>query len=71
VDAERKIWTAELAIPMRALTTKFDPSAAWRVNFYRVEGKVEPRHYMAWQPTMSPQPNFHVPEKFGTLRFGR
>jgi alpha-galactosidase len=71
VDAERKIWTAELAIPMRALTTKFDPSAAWRVNFYRVEGKVEPRNYLAWQPTMSPQPNFHVPERFGTLRFGR
>jgi len=69
VDAERKVWTAELAIPMSALTTKFDPSAKWRVNFYRVEGKAEPREYMAWQPTMSPQPNFHVPERFGTLRF--
>jgi alpha-galactosidase len=69
VDEKRKIWTAELAIPMKALTKNFDPSAAWRVNFYRVEGKVEPREYMAWQPTMSPQPNFHVPEKFGRLRF--
>jgi alpha-galactosidase len=71
VDAERKIWTAELAIPMKALTKNFDPSAAWRVNFYRVEGKAEPREYLAWQPTMSPQPNFHVPEKFGTMRFGK
>ena len=69
VDEKRKIWTAELAIPMKALTKNFDPSAAWRVNFYRVEGQIEPRKYMAWQPTMSPQPNFHVPEKFGTMRF--
>jgi alpha-galactosidase len=69
VDEKNKIWTAELAIPMKALTSSFDPSATWRVNFYRVEGKVEPRDYMAWQPTMTQQPNFHVPEKFGSLRF--
>jgi alpha-galactosidase len=69
VDEKRKIWTAELAIPVKALTTNFDPSATWRVNFYRVEGKAEPRKYMAWQPTMSPQPNFHVPERFGSLLF--
>jgi alpha-galactosidase len=69
VDEKSKVWTAELAIPMKALTTNFDPKATWRVNFYRVEGKVEPRKYMAWQPTMTPQPNFHVPERFGSLRF--
>jgi alpha-galactosidase len=69
VDAKRKIWTAELAIPMKALTASFDPAATWRVNFYRVEGKAEPRKYMAWQPTMTPHPNFHVPERFGSLRF--
>ena len=71
VDAQRKIWTAELAIPMRCLTAQFDPNAVWRANFYRVEGKTEPRQYMAWQPTHTPQPNFHVPKAFGTLRFER
>jgi hypothetical protein len=70
VDEKSNIWTAELGIPMKALTQKFEPAATWRVNFYRVEGKVEPRKYLAWQPTMAPQPNFHIPEKFGTLRFG-
>ena len=70
VDEGRRIWTAELAIPMRVLTTQFDPALPWRANFYRVEGKVEPRRYMAWQPTHTPQPNFHVPEFFGTLSFG-
>ena len=69
IDEESKVWTAELAIPMKSLTLKFDPMACWRVNFYRVEGKAEPRKYLAWQPTMAAQPNFHVPEKFGTLQF--
>lgn len=69
LDAKAKIWTAELAIPIRALTAHFDPAKVWRANFYRVEGKTEPRKYLAWQPTHSPQPNFHVPKAFGTLRF--
>jgi alpha-galactosidase len=69
VDAERKIWTAELAIPMRSLIASFDPKKMWRANFYRVEGETEPRQYLAWQPTRTPQPNFHVPKTFGTLRF--
>ncbi len=69
VDAQRKIWTAELAIPTGCLTLDFDPNEVWRANFYRVEGKTEPRHYLAWQPTYTPQPNFHVPKTFGTLRF--
>lgn len=69
VDAKRKIWTAELAIPMQRLTASFDPKKIWRANFYRVEGKAEPRQYLAWQPTHTPQPNFHVPKAFGTLRF--
>ena len=69
VDEKSRTWTAELALPMKSLTTKFDPSAVWRVNFYRVEGTKEPRAYLAWQPTHTPQPNFHVPEAFGTLRF--
>ena len=69
VDAERKIWTAELTIPMGSLTAHFDPKKIWRANLYRVEGNAEPRQYLAWQPTHTPQPNFHVPKAFGTLRF--
>jgi len=65
----KKIWLAELAIPMRSLVSAFDPSAAWRVNFFRVEGPSEPRFYSSWRPTYTPQPNFHVPEAFGTLAF--
>jgi Carbohydrate family 9 binding domain-like len=69
VDKHASTWTAELAIPMKSLVQNFDPGAIWRVNFFRVEGPVEPRFYSAWQPTDTPQPNFHVPERFGYLKF--
>jgi alpha-galactosidase len=69
VNRKSHAWTAELAIPMKSLTTNFDPSATWRANFYRVEGRKEPRAYLGWRPTHTPQPNFHVPEAFGKLRF--
>ncbi|HTA56826.1 MAG TPA: carbohydrate-binding family 9-like protein [Candidatus Baltobacteraceae bacterium] len=69
VDATARIWTAELAMPMRSLTSEFDPKRSWRANFFRVEGKVEPRFYSAWSPTLTPAPNFHVPEAFGRLVF--
>jgi alpha-galactosidase len=64
-----KIWVAELALPMNCLVERFDPSAKWRVNFYRVEGAAEPRFYSAWRPTGTAVPNFHVPEAFGELIF--
>ena len=64
-----KAWVAELALPMKCLVHRFDPAAIWRVNFYRVEGAIEPRFYSAWQPTRTAVPNFHVPEAFGELVF--
>jgi alpha-galactosidase len=69
LNEAQKIWTAELAIPMECLVAKFEPTAAWRVNFYRVEGAEEPRFYSAWKPTGTKVPNFHVPEAFGELVF--
>jgi len=63
------VWSAEIAIPMKALVANFDSAKSWRVNFFRVEGAAEPRFYSAWRPTHSPEPNFHVPEAFGHLSF--
>lgn len=68
-DEQTRTWVAEAAIPFRAVVAKFDPNVAWHANFYRVEGKAEARRYMAWQPTHTPKPNFHMPEAFGILRF--
>ena len=71
LEQAKKVWIAELAIPMKCLVAKFDPAATWRVNFYRVDGSEEPRFYSAWRPTGTAAPNFHVPEAFGELVFAR
>ena len=69
IDEADRRWRAELDLPMKSLTQRFDAGATWRLNFFRVEGAAEPRFYSAWQPTRTPQPNFHVPEAFGKLAF--
>ncbi len=69
IDEKARVWTAELAIPLRSLALHFDSSSIWRVNFFRVEGASEPRFYSSWRPTNTPEPNFHVPTAFGKLRF--
>lgn len=40
----------------------------WRANLFRCVGSGDER-YLAWQPTGTLQPNFHVPEAFGQLEF--
>jgi alpha-galactosidase len=69
IAESEKLWTATIALPTSALGQRFDPDSKWRVNFFRVEGAAEPRFYSCWRPTYTPQPNFHVPEAFGVLRF--
>jgi hypothetical protein len=41
----------------------------WRANLFRCVGASERRGYLAWRPTLTPQPNFHVPQAFGWLIF--
>lgn len=69
ISSLRKMWQAQLAIPLESLTATFEPKKPWRANFYRVEGPREPRFYSAWCPTRTDVPNFHVPEAFGQLLF--
>jgi hypothetical protein len=41
----------------------------WLGNLYRCVGSGETRGYLAWSPTETEKPNFHVPEKFGEFEF--
>ncbi len=41
----------------------------WLGNILRAMGKDPNRGYLAWSPTLSEKPNFHVPEKFGEFEF--
>lgn len=57
-------------VPWAALGGKPPRGALWRANFYRCVGAGASRGYLAWQPTHTPEPGFHAPDKFGWLRFG-
>lgn len=64
IDATNKVWTAELAVPMRGAQD------GWRLNLFRVEGRQgqgKDRMYSAWSPTHTATPDFHVPAAFGRL----
>ncbi|MGI8542062.1 MAG: carbohydrate-binding family 9-like protein [Aridibacter sp.] len=41
----------------------------WLGNILRAVGTESNRGYLAWSPTMTDEPNFHVPEKFGEFEF--
>jgi hypothetical protein len=69
LNSEHHTWTADMAIPMNCLTMAWDPAETWRLNFFRIEGRDPDRFYSSWIPTFTPQPNFHVPEVFGALKF--
>jgi len=66
-------WTVEMAIPFNcfldALNAPPKPGDEWRINLYRVDAVSDHVEYQAWSPTNTPEPSFHVPERFGVLRF--
>jgi len=58
-----------MRIPWSEAISRPEPGELWRVNVFRCVGPESPNRYLAWQPTKTPEPNFHVPEAFGSLRF--
>ena len=61
--------TVEIFIPWSERIPKPVVGAEWGVNLFRCVGSDEATRYLAWRPTRTPEPNFHVPEAFGILRF--
>jgi len=41
----------------------------WRGNLFRCVGKDPNRGYVAWHPTLTREPTFHIPERFGEFVF--
>ena len=41
----------------------------WLGNLFRCVGAGETRGYLAWSPTETREPAFHIPEKFGEFEF--
>jgi alpha-galactosidase len=62
-------WTSvAICIPWSDAIPKPRRGDDWRVNLFRCVGTGDDR-YLAWLPTHTAEPNFHVPEAFGRLRF--
>ena len=62
-------WSASLRIPLDPLVRGTTPEA-WRANFYRIDrGTAD--EFSSWSPTLRDPADFHVPDRFGVLRFPR
>lgn len=58
-----------IKIPFAALGRTPKAGDVWLGNLFRCVGKGETRGYLAWQPTRTATPNFHVPAAFGAFHF--
>lgn len=67
-------WTLEYKIPVTlaekfAKTERPKPGAVWRANFYKCADESSHPHWLTWSPVTHAQPQFHLPEYFGILKF--
>lgn len=58
-----------MRIPWAALGRLPNEGERWRANLFRCVGAGDERGYLAWRPTRTPRPNFHVPQAFGEIEF--
>lgn len=58
-----------IKIEWKALGNTPQVGDIWLGNLFRCVGPDADRGYLAWQPTQSETPNFHVPKKFGEFEF--
>ena len=71
IDSANHVWTAEIRIPISAMNAKsIHPGMIWRVNFFRAAGQGgdQQRMFLAWSSVPNGK-TFHVPSRFGILRF--
>jgi hypothetical protein len=72
VDREKKVWTCEMRIPVAPINARtLEAGAAWRINFFRADGPGgdDKRRFLAWSTIGGDKGSFHVPERFGLIRF--
>lgn len=58
--------TIEVQLKAAAVLAALRSGARLPLGLYRMEGAAN-RKYLAWSPTKTTKPNFHVPEAFGVL----
>jgi hypothetical protein len=63
--------TIAMRVPWQALGGAPQAGESWRGNLFRCVGADPTRGYLAWQPTHTEEPFFHVPAAFGWINFGK
>ena len=69
IDKDKVV--SAIRVEWKALRKTPKAGESWRGNLFRCVGKDPGRGYLAWNPTMTRQPAFHVPNKFGIFNFVR
>lgn len=71
---EPTTWTIEYRLPLSILRKHSNlsnpaPGVTWKANFYKTGSKTSNPNYITWNVVDNPQPNFHLPQFFGTIKF--
>ncbi|MFN0084803.1 MAG: carbohydrate-binding family 9-like protein [Blastocatellia bacterium] len=69
IRAEERVFRASMAIPFEAFGCRPAAGEQWRANLFRIGRVNGERRYLAFSPTLTEAPSFHVPERFVNLRF--
>jgi Carbohydrate family 9 binding domain-like len=71
IDEKNHLWLTEMRIPLSSVgVQKISSGDQWRVNFFRAAGHGgdEKRSFLAWS-SIPEGGTFHVPNRFGLLKF--
>ncbi|KXK01490.1 MAG: hypothetical protein UZ17_ACD001001715 [Acidobacteria bacterium OLB17] len=66
---EGTLVTIAIKIPLARFGAPPVRGDIWLGNIFRCVGEGETRGYLAWRPTRTERPAFHVPEAFGKIEF--
>jgi hypothetical protein len=69
IDALRQIFRVVLAIPFSAFGLTPQAGEQWHGNLYRISRLNQARQFLAFAPTLTETPDYHLPEKFVPLVF--
>jgi hypothetical protein len=67
IDYDRVVMA--IRVPWKAFGTMPKQGNVWMGNLFRCVGSGADRGYLAWQPTSTPKPEFHIPSAFREFRF--
>ena len=65
---KNKVWMA-IKVKWNAFGKIPQANEIWKGNFFRCVGVGKTRGYLAWSPTFTREPNFHVLKAFGEFQF--